>query len=211
MADALASTDPADPNEAALRRLVAAEPGSPIQPRLQAALRASLEPHRLLEFFRTRYEVNREPDARGVLESLARGTRVIGALLSDLADRRGRDGQRFAWIARLGRVFWRLVEVAVPRSLPALVFAYWLELLYVAEAIVIVVGTLASEPAQRAGIIALAATAAVHLSVVLVRSLMQRRRGVLRALVLLLVAVVLLLAAYGAYNLYVWGLPFGLG
>ncbi|HEX7089169.1 MAG TPA: patatin-like protein [Longimicrobiales bacterium] len=211
MAEALARVKPADANEAALRELVSRDAGSPIQPRLQAALRSGLEPRRLLEFFRTRYEVNRGLDAKPVLEALARATTVIGKMLSDLADRRGRDGRRFAWIARLGSALWRLVEVAVPRSLPALVFAYWLQLLYVAEAIVIVVGTVVSEPAQRAGLVALAATGGAHLAVTIVRGLMRGRRGLPRALVALFVLVLLALAAYGAYSLYVQGLPFGSG
>jgi len=211
MAEALARVKPADANEAALRELVEADAGSPIQPRLEAALRSGLEPRRLLEFFRTRYEVNRELEARPVLEALSRGTTVIGKMLSHLADRRGRDGRRLAWIARVGSALWRLVEVAVPRSLPALAFAYWLQVLYVAEAIVIVVGTVVSEPAQRAGIVALAATAGAHLAVTVVRGLMRGRRGWLRALAFVFLLVVLLLAAYGAYSLYAHGLRLGAG
>ena len=44
MAEALARVKPADANEAALRELVEADAGSPIQPRLEAALREKFVP-----------------------------------------------------------------------------------------------------------------------------------------------------------------------
>ena len=185
-----------------LRALVERGDQSLVQARLEAALRSALEPQSLLEFFRTRYEVNRELEPKTVLETLARATVVIGKMLSHIADRRGVDGRRLAWIARASSVLWRLVEVAVPRSLSALLFTYWLQVLYIAEAIVIVVGSVLSEPAMRAGLVALAATLGLHLAVVVVRRLMGGRRGWLRALVFVLVLVVLVLAAYGAHSLY---------
>jgi hypothetical protein len=99
-----------------------------------------------------------------------------------------------AWLARCGRLFWGLVEVTVPRSLPSEIFRYWLILLYFFESCLIAAGTIFVKPqVQLLGFITLSVTTAVHLGTLLLRDYMLGRRAWLRVLVTVLVIAILIL------------------
>src|SRR5215211_5838934 len=204
IANALATTDSTDGNEASLRRLAEGEQGSSINSALQAALRSRLTKEELLAFFRESYEVNRRVDTKTALRTLSRSTRVVGEMLENIADGyRGMGRRPAAWLARFGRVFWGLVEVAVPQSLPGEIFRYWLILLYVFEALLIAAGTIFVKPqVQLLGFITLGVTATVHLGTLLLRDYMLGRRAWLRILVAALVLALLFLALVGADTLF---------
>ena len=126
----------------------------------------------------------------------ARATTVIGKLLEGLSSSRGASSRPGLWIARLGRIFWALVEVAVPRSFAQLFFYHWLKLIYFLEALMILGSTLLVAPdAQKFAITAFGITAAVHLAVVILSDLIQsRNRWVTLAKVIGIVILVTLLA-----------------
>jgi len=97
-------------------------------------------------------------------------------MLEALSSRRRVNSKYAAWIARLGQIFWALVEVAVPRSVPNLIFRHWLKLVYFLEALLIALSTLLlSSEVQRFALTAFAVTAAIHLAVVILGDLMQSR------------------------------------
>ena len=125
-----------------------------------------------LDTFPTRSKLDPESTAK----TAARATTVIGKMLEGLSSSRNAPPKPAVWLARLGRIFWALVEVAVPRSFPELFFRHWLKLIYFLEALMIVGSTLLLAPgAQRFAITAFGITAAVHLAVVILSDLIQTR------------------------------------
>jgi Protein of unknown function (DUF3376) len=210
-ADVLTKTNPTKESETRLREFVNRAIESPIDSALGPALRSLLTEERLREFFRDSYEVNREMDPKMAVRGLSRSTRVVGEMLEDISNQYQVDGKSAAWLTRLGRVFWGLVEVAVPRSLPNLLFRHWVKLLYLFEFLLIAGGWLFVAPqAQRFGFIALGITLAAHGGVLALGDWMRHksRRWKRASQVLLTVALtalivaVLLLALVGADTLF---------
>lgn len=138
-------------------------------------------------------------DPQSTVRTAARATTVIGKMLEGLSSSRNASTKPALWIARLGRVFWALVEVAVPRSFAELFFQHWLKLIYFLEALMIVGSTLLLAPgAQRFAITAFGITAAVHLAVVILSDLIQsRNRWATLAKTIGIVILVVLIAAGG--------------
>ncbi len=218
LADAVGKTESTDRNEATLRELVTPATGSPLNPHLQSALRANLTPDRLWEFFRTRYEVNREINPKTAVRTIARATQVVGRVLEQIAVEYRVNGRPAAWIARLGRTFWGLIEVAVPRSLSSVIFRYWLQLLYFFEAFLVVGGLLLGKAdIQQFGVSTLVITALIHLTTAVLAEYMQRGKklrratGVIVALVILGFAGVGAYASWRAYTACEWLKPVALG
>ena len=115
-------------------------------------------------------------DPESTVKTAARATTVIGLMLEGLSSSRNATTKPALWVARLGRIFWALVEVAVPRSFADLFFRHWLKLIYFLEALMIVGSTLLlAEDAQRFALTAFGITAAVHLAVVILSDLIQSR------------------------------------
>jgi hypothetical protein len=103
---------------------------TPKNARLAAALRLCLEEAVLLDYFRTRYEVDRAFDPQRAMRLLARSTGIVGEMLESLARRYQVRRESVAWVTRLGRVFWGVVEAAVPRSPWNLLTRNFIHLLY---------------------------------------------------------------------------------
>ncbi len=132
---------------AALREFVASalanDPALPT--RVEAILQSCLGTEdKLWDFYTKSYEVDRSVDAESAVRLIARSTDIVGRMLQQLAhtyraDPAGRVAQR---IAMLGRIFWHIVEVAVPRSLPSLFFQHWIGVIYVLDFILIFGGIL---------------------------------------------------------------------
>ena len=204
IADALATDDSDDENEQALRQLAQGEEGAPVNSTLQAALRSRLTKEQLLAFFRNSYQVNRNLSPQTTLKTLSRSTRVVGEILEDVADDYGKIGQRPAtWLARFGRVFWGLVEVSIPRSIQGEFFRYWLVFLYLFEALLIAVGTIfVREQVQALGVVALVATAVIHISTLLLRDYMTGKSTWLRILIVASVLALLFFALVGVDTLF---------
>ncbi|NUO10545.1 MAG: DUF3376 domain-containing protein [Candidatus Brocadia sp.] len=101
LADALAGANSMDKAEKYLQKLIEAECGSPINPKLQAILRSCLNEKKLLSYLRDGYEVNREPNHKTLLTSLSRSSQVIGKMLEGLADKYYKQSKSIAWMTRL--------------------------------------------------------------------------------------------------------------
>jgi patatin-related protein len=180
---------------------------SPIQKRLEAVMRNSLADEELVALMSGGYEVDRRLDPRAMLEVMSRSTQVVGEMFEEVANSNGLDGKHLRWVARLGQAFWGLVELAVPNSILNRLVMHWLALLYFAEGILLFGAMLfGNAGVRRLSITLLAVTAAVNITILLLRDMMRLRRGWLRLFVTLFVAAVLLFASVGADDLFHLGL-----
>ncbi len=127
------------------------------------ALEKLIDDRALRQYYLDTYNNRRQPDPQLTLSAAARATTVIGKILSTLSEERNIDTRYVSWIARIGQIFWSLVEVAVPRSIPNLMFRHWLKLVYLFEVVLIIASTLLVSPTiQRFGILTFAITVAIH-------------------------------------------------
>ena len=145
-----------------------------------------------------REKLDREPNPKGAMRALARATQVVGKMLEGIARQRNLESKRIALITRLARVFWGFVEVAVPRSLPELLFHYWLRLIYAFAAALILAGILtSSSETLRVGWTILGATVAVNLTAAAITDYMNPSAGVLKKVRLLLIFLIATFTAIG--------------
>ena len=138
-----------------------------------------------------------------MLRAMSRSTQVIGKVFEDIANQNALDGKSLAWIARLGQVFWGLVEVAVPGSILNLLMMHWLKLLYVLELALIILAFLFTAPAplQDFAFRIFLVTVVINVAVLLLRDKMRGKRGWLYGVVSALIAVIGILAVVGAADL----------
>lgn len=184
---------------------------SPIQTRLEAVIRSSLADRELIKLMTDGYEVNRQLDPKPMLRVMSRSTQIVGEMFEEVANSYRLEGNHLRWIARLGQMFWGLVEVAVPNSILNQLFFHWLKLLYVFE-LVLLFGAilLGSEEVRRFALTLFGVTAGVNITVLLLRDMMRLRRGWLRLFITLFVGFILLLAVVGADELFDLGIRAGL-
>jgi patatin-related protein len=203
MSDALVRASAGEPIQEAINKVVAdIDAGSSVRTRLEKVMTSSLEDAQLLRFITTGYEVNRKLDSKMMLRAISRSTTVIGNVFEDIANQNSLDGKSLAWIARLGQIFWGLVEVAVPGSILNLLLFHWLRVLYVFELLLIIVSFLFSEAAfQTFALKLFAVTAVINLTVLLLRDKMRSRRGWLFGVIVAVVLVVFALAGIGIADL----------
>jgi patatin-related protein len=209
MSHALVRASAGEPIRAAVEKVVKAASGdSSVQKRLEKLICNSLEDEELLNFITTGYEVNRQLDAKTMLRAVSRSTQVVGHILEDIANHNALDGKSLAWIARLGQVFWGLVEVAVPNSILNLLMFHWLKVLYVLELLLLIACFLFSAPPdlQNFAWKIFGITIAVNLAVLLLRDKMRGRKGWKYALGVIVVGLFIVLAAVGAGDLFGLGL-----
>ncbi len=176
---------------------------SAVKTRLEEIMRLRLSDDKLTQFIRDSYEVNRQLDPKSTLNSVSRATQIIGKMFEQMAEDNGLEGKRVAWVARSGRVFWGLVEVAAPKSLLNLLLFHWLKVLYFFEALLIIGSIVINEPkVQTFGLKLFAVTLVLNLGVLLLRDYMRLRHRWQRLLLVLFAAFMLLLSAIGAVHLY---------
>ncbi|HET6854109.1 MAG TPA: patatin-like protein [Pyrinomonadaceae bacterium] len=202
---ALVRASAGEPIEAAVKKVIAGlDANSSVRTRLESVISASLKEEELLDFITSGYEVNRGMDAKMMLRAMSRSTQVIGKVFEDIANQNSLDGKSLAWMARLGQIFWGLVEVAVPGSILNLLMIHWLKLLYVLELALIIISFLFSAPGevQTFTLKVFAITVATNLAVLLLRDKMRGRKRWQHALVLVVVGSVLLLAGIGVADLF---------
>ena len=145
-------------------------------PALNEQLKESINPNELRQFYEDNFRTRSKLEPESALRSAARATTVIGKILDSLSKKKGVNSKYSLWIIRLGQIFWALVEVAVPRSFPDLMFRHWLKLVYFLEAILIAGSTLLlAKEVQQFALTAFGITAAVHLAVLILRDLIQSR------------------------------------
>ena len=168
-------------------------------PDLNQRLKKLIKPNELRQFYEDSFRTRSKVQPESALRSAARATTVIGKILGSLSKSRGVNQKYSVWIIRLGQVFWSLVEVAVPRSFPDLLFRHWLKLVYFLEALLIAGSTiLLAKEVQQFALLAFGITAAVHMAVLVLRDLLDsRNRWFNLAKALLAVALVALIVIGG--------------
>lgn len=180
---------------------------SAVKTRLEEIMRLVIKDDDLLKFMSKGYEVNRQLDPKPLLTSISRSTQIIGKMFEDLADSNGFEGKRLAWIARLGQIFWGLVEVAVPNGIPNLLIFHWLKILYLFAALLIVGSILLGSPdTQSFGWKALALTFGMHIAVLLLRDYLRLKHRWQHIVLAVLALGTLVLASVGGYKLFSLGL-----
>ena len=174
--------------------------------RLSAVLRSGLQDQKLLEFMKQSYEVNRNLETKMMLRAMSRSTQVIGKMFEDIADRNQMEGKRLAWIARLGQIFWGVIEVAVPGSMMNLFFFHWLKIVYAFEAFLILASILinANPDVTKFGWILLALTLVLNVVVLLLGDYIRGKNVLLKISTVLLVVALLFLATIGLGQLVQW-------
>jgi patatin-related protein len=202
MTDALVRASAGEPITEAVRQVTEKSNDPLIKTRLEKAIKTSLQNEELLKFVKTGYGVNRNLDPELLLKCLSRSTQIIGKVFEDIANKNQLDGKSLAWIARLGQLFWGLVEVAVPHNVRHLLLKRWLEVIYSFEFFVIIAGLILSRPgAQQFGWTAFGITAALNIVVLLLRDKMTGNRGVRQSIGFAFLVLVLFLAVVGALEI----------
>lgn len=191
MAEALTRASAGDQLVDAINKVVKdVKDESPTMKPLEEVMLNTLRDGDFLKFMKSGYEVNRKLDAKDMLVAMSRSTQVIGNIFEDIANKNDLDGKNFAWIARLGKIFWSLVEVAVPNSIIHLLFAHWLKLLYLFEALLLIGGTVLLRPEiQTFGLLAFALTFATNIGVFLLHDEMVGKRRRLRFLKIMVIVL----------------------
>lgn len=134
-----------------------------------------------------------EPDRVFMMRSAARSTQIVGHMLDSIADDYSFTKKPAAFIVRLGRIAWAVVEAAVPRSIMRLLMRYWFSVLLIAEIVMIAGGTLISKEsaAQGLGLKLLVLTLGFRALIEITRLYLGKRRigRILAGLVLVVVSL----------------------
>jgi patatin-related protein len=213
VSEALVRASAGEPMEKAVAKVTRhLKQDTPVRTKLEAVIRGSLDNKELLEFIKTGYEVNRKLDPRPLLTSISRSTQIIGKVFENVANANQLDGRSLAWIARLGQLFWGLVEVAVPNTIKNMLWNHWLSVIYAFEFFTIVAGLLlSSSGAQQFGWTAFGITVVLNVLVLVLKDIMRGRRAVFRATGLLVCLVILGLSILGLLEILgpVFGVRWG--
>ncbi|HKE59396.1 MAG TPA: patatin-like protein [Pyrinomonadaceae bacterium] len=211
IAESLISAGTGTPISVAIERTIGALADSPKKTQLEKIISLSIEDDRLLDFMSTGYEVNRQLDSKLMLKSVSRATQIVGNMFEQMAHDNGLEGKRLRWIAQLGKLFWGLVEVAVPNSMLNLMATHWLHLLYLFEVMTILGGILlARSGAQQFGWTALGITAFLHVVMLLLNDKMRGRTPVRSVAGLFVAGVLSLFLLIGALKVVgLFGLRLG--
>src|SRR6185369_16863672 len=99
-------------------------------PKLNERLKNLINQNELRQYYEDNFPVRSKLEPESTMRSAARATTVVGKILDSMSKKRGVNSKYSLWVVRLGQIFWSLVEVAVPRSFPDLIFRHWLKLVY---------------------------------------------------------------------------------
>jgi hypothetical protein len=151
------------------------------------------------------FDISREPNRKRTIESVARSARIIGRILGDIGRTRPVAKKPGAVLVQAGSVLWGMVEVATPGAISGAFFTYWFGLLMLFAAVMIVGGTLFSQPMQSLGFRLLVLAIAARLSVSVLRTWIQgdkTSKRVLEGLFVFGLLVVLTLGLFELHHLY---------
>jgi len=156
----------------------------------------------IYDFVKNQYEFEKKLEPQSLLRVVSRSTKVVGDIFEGIAEDKVQSGSQMRWIARLGQIFWGLVEVAAPNSFFNLLFNHWLVLLYFFEIVLIVGSTIFVKPeVQQFGIVSLVLTLITHLSVTMLNDLMSGGNFI-RLLRYVAILLFIILAATGVLAFY---------
>jgi len=148
--------------------------------------------------------VPREMNRRSQLQSLARGTAILGKILETIAAQRNLPSNAPRWLTSVARAFWGVVEISVPRSALWHLGTYWQSLLLLISLLLIVAGIFSSQPGVAGVGWSLFAIVAVLFVLRTALGYYLRGRDPRRALAIIVALVVLLFFGIGIWQSYEW-------
>jgi patatin-related protein len=164
-----------------------------------------LNEQELLDFYKNVFSGDEHPSPKALMDSVARSTRIVGLMLNGLSETYVlANKQVAATLVVVGRVFWGLIEVAVPRSVSQIIFRYWLRILYLFEVLMIVGGVLFEfEAVEKFGLLLLGITFLLDTVPRLLAVWMYKRRisKFVITLGVCLLVILLLLGGWKAFDL----------
>lgn len=179
-------------------------------PGREERIRAFVEPGALVDYVRESYAIDKKYQPEWTLPVAARAARVTGELLEFLSAERKWSAGPVVWVVRLTRLFWGMVEVAIPQSLSFATFRYLLGIYWFAAGLIVLTGFLLGQHALTgAGWKMLGAGVAVWLVVQMLHEAMSGRGAVWRVLRLVVIALLALLIL-GGLTLGIADAPFWL-
>lgn len=204
----LVNIEPSQQDERKLRDFVIKKLGSSnLDSKLQQLLQGCLNKEELLNYFQNQddgYEVDRQFDSAIALRYTARLTQVFGKILEGLSNQKIINAKGISsWIIRLGRILWSLAEIAIPKSFWSVVFQYWVQLLYLAEILLIIGGFLLQFPAiSNFGVQALLITLAVQFAIWMFSLIIQKPRDSRPILIFFAIVIWSAFGLVGAHSLW---------
>ena len=173
-----------------------------VKTRLGKILGTCLDKDTVYEFVQKNYEVDKELEPKPLLQVISRSTKVTGDIFEGIAEDKEQVGSQMRWIARLGRIFGGLVEVAAPQTVWYEFLKHGLLLLYLFEIVLLVGSTLfVATEVQQFAIVSLILTLLVHFIAILLNEYMSGRKF-LNLVKFLLITLVALPAITGVLFLF---------
>lgn len=128
------------PDFEAMKRFVTKLQQGAKTPDVRAVLEKYLSIHLLQDCYQTALVKDRRPCPRPSLESATRATKIVGEMLDGLSDKYSSLKRPAAWMSRVGRIGWTLVELAVPDRMLFFLARHWLKVLGLCGLILVVLG-----------------------------------------------------------------------
>ncbi len=184
----------------------------------KALTRALGDENQVKEHFINNYKVSAAFPPETTLDISSRASLVTGKLLSSLSSKYPALASPAGTLARLGQIFTGLVQVALPKSLPHLLFSYWIWLLYLLELLLALGGKPLGLPdvAQLGGM-ALGITVAAHLAVLILQAALKNHlpslkflHRIITSMLILGAMTVVILSYLGFVHLGIFQAPTGI-
>lgn len=170
--------------------------------RLGGVLVSLLSERGLMDYVRSKREVDPDPDPELTLESAARAVTITGRVLEGISSRHGNGSLVPRWLARLGLILQGIVAVSLPGTLKHRWWTHGVKVLYSFEVIAVAVAILFGSPDMRTlALTALGVTFGVHLLTLIAGDAMRERKRWLNVIVLAVLIGLIGLAALGALAL----------
>jgi hypothetical protein len=137
------------------------------------------------------------------VETLARGTTIIGRMLDTISAKQNLP-IKASWITNAGRALWGVVEISVPRSAAKVLGDYWQSLLLLISVLLIVSGFISGQSSVVG--VGWSLFAIFVLLFILRTSLSSYIRGgkALRSIAATIAVVLVCLTGIGAWKSYRW-------
>jgi patatin-related protein len=157
---------------------------------------------RLIEYVKANYAVNRQLEPQAMLRLMSRSAQIMGKMFESMAANYPVGGGGMRWLARLARLAWGMVEIAIPQSLVNLLFRHWIKLIYAFEVLAIVLFfALDVKDALMISGLAFGATLLLHTAVLFIGDMLRRRAGAGTVSLVVLLVFVLGLAGIGLHRI----------
>jgi patatin-related protein len=158
----------------------------------------------LRDHYLSKFKTNKSLEPESTFKNASRATTVLGKVLTGISNQKSVPGRKYIpVITNAGAFFLWLVEAAIPRSFFNLIFRYWVKLLYLFEVVMFIGGfVFVNNAVQSFALTAFTLTAAVHVSMLWLNSLILFRKRWTILLKSLAAVMLVLLIVSGLVFLY---------